>query len=374
VVDPEKREEEARRDLREGKLDRALESARQAVAQKGASAAAHALLAQVHLARGDRERAFDEAAQAVTLDRKLAAAWAVEAAAFAARRDWRSALSDAKRALELDAKTVLAVVVEGEASFFLEAQPDPGKAIAAALEAARRARLLDPGLGSVWRLEALASLAQGPAGAQSAAAAARKAIERDPSSPWGYYVSGACRADSGRDLDLAEADFARALELDPENGYVLARRALLRWRRHDLGSARTDAEAAVLRAPDDPAAWVARAFVRRDAGDLPGAVADADAALALTPRCVPAWLAKADAERRSGDLDAADRDVREGLFRDDRNLGLHLCRGRIYVARRDPVIALFHFDRYFDVAPQDDPDYKSALDDASKMRMLGGGQ
>jgi tetratricopeptide (TPR) repeat protein len=368
AAEAERLAEEARRALRDGRSYDALEPAKRAVELAPERAPLLVLLATVRIERGERDAALEVAERAVARDPMLPGAWAVRAAARADRHEWQLALDDAEHARSLDGRSALAWAVKGEASFFLTRPKNPGASIVVALEAVRRARESDPSLGRTWSLEALARWTLGNVEDREARLAAQQAIEHDPKSPWGIFVLAERATNIEFDDSKADRLLTEALAIDPENGIVLARRALSRIRRLDYSAARADAERAVQLSPEDGIAWLARAIVRLDASACDGAIADATRAREIDPKNAWAWTVEAEAERRSGRLDLAERTADAGLAQDESAPGLQLCRARIYAARGDRAMALLHFDRYFDVATRHDPDYAKAVEESTAIR------
>jgi tetratricopeptide (TPR) repeat protein len=97
--------------------------------------------------------------------------------------------------------------------------------------------------------------------------------------------------DSGN-LDDALAAFARALELDPGQAQIYARRAGAWHRKGDTALALADCDAAIGLDPGNASYHHLRGNLRNGQGDLDGAVADFDAALGLDPGLAAAHVAE----------------------------------------------------------------------------------
>jgi len=106
-------------------------------------------------------------------------------------------------------------------------------------------------------------------------------------------LRGRCHAARG-DSPAALADYAEAVEADPENApRVLLWRAALRFETEDYAAAEADCTAALQHQPDDADAYHLRGAVRQQAGDGDGAEDDFSAAVARDPGHGPARLGRA---------------------------------------------------------------------------------
>lgn len=127
---------------------------------------------------------------------------------------------------------------------------------------------------------------------QEALAVAAEGQERNPPY-WRLHMwIGQALAALGRDGE-AEAEFDRALALNPAADQVYLSRALFWHERGQLRQAIADYTGYLQLTPDDPEVLTNRGSARHDAGDPEGALADFDAALRRNPRLVGALANRA---------------------------------------------------------------------------------
>jgi tetratricopeptide (TPR) repeat protein len=87
---------------------------------------------------------------------------------------------------------------------------------------------------------------------QGAVEKMKEVIEKAPEHADALNYLGYTYADKNMNLDEAEALISRALELDPENGYILDSMGWVFYRKGEYEKARHYLEKAVSRVPDDP--------------------------------------------------------------------------------------------------------------------------
>jgi len=109
------------------------------------------------------------------------------------------------------------------------------------------------------------------------------ADEAPPTDAAGFGRRAAARA-ARRELELAIADFSRAIELEPKNPEWLIQRGMVRLRAHQPLLAVPDFDAALALRPDDTDALIARAQGRLMTHDAAGALADLGAADRALPK------------------------------------------------------------------------------------------
>jgi TolB-like protein len=124
------------------------------------------------------------------------------------------------------------------------------------------------------------------AGVERAKAAAEQAVNIAPDQAMGLAVRGLLRFSVDWDWADAQADLAKALEIDPNNTFVLRRYADLQINLGHVSEAISSARKATDVDPFSAAAWQLRSYVLTCSGDLSGA---------------------RDAARRSVAIDATDR-------------------------------------------------------------------
>jgi tetratricopeptide (TPR) repeat protein len=106
-------------------------------------------------------------------------------------------------------------------------------------------------------------------------------------------VSQAAERVRARDMRGSEELLTRALELDPQNGDALARRAFARAVLEDLPGALADADRAIELAPESGLAHQARATVAVVGGDYDRAEVELSRSLELDPRDGDLWVERA---------------------------------------------------------------------------------
>ncbi|MCI0343476.1 MAG: hypothetical protein L0216_20410 [Planctomycetales bacterium] len=154
-----------------------------------------------------------------------------------------------------------------------------------------------------------------------------EAASRGEADPVLLTERGILRRDTG-DLDGAEADLARALELDARFVRARVARAWLRWGREDAEGALADAERAALRGAAAPEALEARARLLLLAGRADRARTAAEEALAADPSRPDPWHVRARAREAAGDVAGARSDYAAALARAPWHAGAALDWGR----------------------------------------------
>jgi tetratricopeptide (TPR) repeat protein len=136
-------------------------------------------------------------------------------------------------------------------------------------------------------------------------------------------------AAAGRgDVETAEGDFTRALELDPANAGAYIRRARIRARREDYVAAIDDLSRAVEVAPDNLEARQLRGLVNETLGRHKEALADYEIVAEASPRA-DALCDLADVHMALQHLDSALRAFEEALVLDADSARAHFGRGYV---------------------------------------------
>ena len=143
-----------------------------------------------------------------------------------------------------------------------------------------------------------------------------------PADPLPAYQRGVCFATVRRPRD-AEAEFTRALELDPEFARAYRDRALARYRlggRERLSEAEADLTAALDRGSPALQIHLLRAEVRKQLGDAAGEAADRKAAEEGVPRTDSDYIVRGWASMRRKEAGPALADYEEALSLNPRSL------------------------------------------------------
>jgi len=160
------------------------------------------------------------------------------------------------------------------------------------------------------------------------------------------------------DLDKAEADFAHALEIDPENAGAFFERGRLRNMRGDFANAITDFDESIRLKPEHPILYASRAYANLNLHEYEKAIADCSQAIKIFPLYAPAYRHRGCARLALGQIDLALDDLNQAV-RFTPNYVKPTSSGReLYPARRarDRVY-------YYDFLPQ--------LDRAGVWRLKG---
>jgi tetratricopeptide (TPR) repeat protein len=162
---------------------------------------------------------------------------------------------------------------------------------------------------------------------QEAWSAFRGLAQQFPGSPWGALGMARVYLAWGT-LDQAEAEFDRALALEPDNWIGRLLRGQARERRERWEEARADYAAVLAADPQNPEAHLGLARLRRRQGDVEGAWREASQALAAFPEHYQALslLATLAAER-------GDRKTAAGLVQRAAAVGPRDYQARVAMAR-----------------------------------------
>lgn len=162
---------------------------------------------------------------------------------------------------------------------------------------------------------------------------------------YGAWFNAGVAAEMAGDVAAAEGHYRQALRVRPDHGPSLLNLATLL-----AGNGRTaDADRlvadAVRASPSRPGPRVAAAMLALRQRDLAGAEREAREALGFDERNVPAMLVLAQVFRGQGRLDTARFAVDNALALEPGNALLHLERGHILVALNERQDALFAYER-----------------------------
>ena len=149
-------------------------------------------------------------------------------------------------------------------------------------------------------------------------------ISQQPNSAQLYFARGVLYVQLA-DYDKAEADLAKAYDLDPNESLTAAAQGLLAVQQNDLDRARTDVREKLKRRPDDPVLLYLQADVLAQQGADPGtkefqlALQSAKRAVALRPTLAAARAVLAKLYLQSGKNAEAAEQCRKALQIDPKN-------------------------------------------------------
>lgn len=170
----------------------------------------------------------------------------------------------------------------------------------------------------------------------------------NPKDQRAYYSRGVSYSKRG-DLDLAIADYTRAIELklDPS---LAAGGARPYYQGGDL--APTDPGPSAQFNPLHRSAYLARGVAQSKKGNIDSAISDYEAALALDPRYPPAFVYRAGAYRVKHELARAMDDCDRAVAFGPKDPNAYLCRAFTYLAMGDPQRAVSACDLAIERAPK----------------------
>ncbi len=346
------------RALAAGEFHEAVECFSRAVRLRPDVAAGYRYRAYALLELGDRTRALNDLDHAVRLKPDDPQALADRAAELYAQKAFDQAVADCDRVLELDPGRAAVYGLRGRC------HADRGDT-AAALRDFAAAVAGDPDHAADYLLSR-ARLHLDCDDYAACVADCTAAIRLDPDNPWAHHTRGTAlhelsvkgpgnRGHHPRDPSadeagaaeamppaeaaaMAEADFGESARLDPDNGWPLLGRALVRLGRGDLGGAEADATRVIALMPEVSRGYELRGTARRQAGDLGGALADFDRAVELAPQSAAVFNQRAGVHYARGDFAAAVRDHMAALKRDPRHAGTFNQLGWIWATAPDPDV------------------------------------
>ncbi|GEM_PF-6871044 len=154
------------------------------------------------------------------------------------------------------------------------------------------------------------------------------------------------------DVAQAEADFAKAVALSPNDPELYAKRGLYRAGLNRLEDARADLARAAALAPNDPLAALYLGNVLRDLGRNDEAVAEYDRALSIAPRLTMAILGRSTAYQAMGKEKEALADLDLLAVREPDCAPCYFRRGEIMAGKGLPEAAARDFDRAIGLDPR----------------------
>ncbi|MEW6263022.1 MAG: tetratricopeptide repeat protein [Thermodesulfobacteriota bacterium] len=127
-----------------------------------------------------------------------------------------------------------------------------------------------------------------------------------------YNSRGNAWFDKG-DLDQAIADYTRAIEADPKNGYAYYSRAFAHDHKGQADKAISDFTKAIEINPRDADSYFGRGNAWFDKKDLNKAIADFSKAVEFNPNLADAYYNRAVAYANNGEWDKAYQDAKKAL-------------------------------------------------------------
>ncbi|MBI4614037.1 MAG: tetratricopeptide repeat protein [Planctomycetes bacterium] len=194
-----------------------------------------------------------------------------------------------------------------------------------------------------------------------------RAIALDPAFAAAYSGRAMARQARG-DLRGAIEDLERALALDPANGETRKRRGGVRAALGDMDGARADLDEALRINPADAGACAARGSLLQSMGDLEGAIRDLTRAIELDPRMAEAYVRRANARQKLGDLAGAVEDYARAIECDPALPDAWSNRGAARYAMGDVDAAISDLERALAVAPANWPARKSVEEALARVR------
>lgn len=282
--------------LQEGDIEGAREIFTALLEEDPGQARAHMGLGKTFLTENDPTRALEHFQEAIALDGSISQAHFLNGEAYSMLGETDAAIEEYEAALALD----------------------PTRGIAAA----RKARLL--------------ANADRPEDARSALA---ESVRRNPQDP-GLRISYAKTLASAGEAGLAEAEFRRAIDLQPDAwpAHFGLGTALLRGKKHE--EARDALVRAAKLAPDKAAVHQALGVVYTALGEHNRAARAYDESRALDPRNIRATLGAALARSAAGQYKDALEVLRSVGRRGSRLPPVQKALGDIYLAMERPADAL----------------------------------
>lgn len=188
----------------------------------------------------------------------------------------------------------------------------PPKTLVRAIERLEYAVARSPRLAPAWATlseaydYAAGFVGRDPAGAaRRAEAAARSAIALDDKLPSGHHMLGLALKDHRWDFTKAEAEYRRALALDPRNVYGVVELADLLWETGRVTAAEAEIRKARALLPALPPLAVKEAEIQLSLGRPDAALALAQSAIDLNRSYLRAYVEAGAAYEAKGDYSAA---------------------------------------------------------------------
>jgi tetratricopeptide (TPR) repeat protein len=168
------------------------------------------------------------------------------------------------------------------------------------------------------------------------------ALELDPDCALAFCDRGVAYSTKG-DRIRAIADYDQAIRLDPQLTAAIRNRALAYYHLGDYAKARADFDQVVERGEASPEIWCDRGNARLHLGELDGAIADFDQALRRKPKLALAVKSRAAALQRQDKPERALADLTEALRLAPNSAESYVNRGiaLAQLARYEPALADF---------------------------------
>jgi serine/threonine protein kinase/Tfp pilus assembly protein PilF len=179
-----------------------------------------------------------------------------------------------------------------------------------------------------------------------------RAIELEPEAARHYQGRASVHMDLGQP-DLALADVAHATELNPEDSGTWADQGWAHLETGDVQRALADFDHALQLDPDNSHLISARATAFLRLGDIGAALENWDRAIEIEPTVASFWLERGWAHKLNGNLDAALADFERVIRLEPDNAGGYRGRGTVIMDMGDPQRAVRDFSRAIELAPHD---------------------
>jgi len=141
-----------------------------------------------------------------------------------------------------------------------------------------------------------------------------------------WLESGNAKYNKG-DLDGAEADYSRAIEIDPKHAGAYVNRGNVKSEKGDPDGAIADLNRAIEIDPKFEKAYFNRGVAKGKKGDLDGEIADYSRAIEIDPENAEAYLSRGNAKSEKGNQDGAVADYSRAIEIDPNNAATYINRG-----------------------------------------------
>ncbi len=187
---------------------------------------------------------------------------------------------------------------------------------------------------------------------EEALAALTKAFELRRGNVSHRLMRGLCCFKMKR-YEEAEAEYTRAIDLDPKFAMAYSNRGNAREGRGDLEGAIADHTKAIDLHPKYAAAYTNRGNAKSGRGDLDGAIADYSKALVLDPKNASAYYNRGLANGHIGDLDGAISDFTKAIDLDSQDAMAYNNRGGAKYRKGNLDGAIADYSKALELDPKD---------------------